>query len=106
MEMNLTLIVALLGGSAALFFGFKGKLSGLLKGRQEAHKDKQELVKGEVSKTKDLIEEQQERIKALQEKSKKAEEIINEISKSNNEEVKKILKEKDTDRLIEEFKKW
>jgi predicted nucleic acid-binding Zn-ribbon protein len=106
MDINLTAIVGVLGVLAALFFGFKGKLSGILSAKRDIHKKEQTKIEKEVDIVKKDIIKKEEEIKKLEEKSKKAEEVIQKIAASKNEEVKKILKEEDTKKLIDEFNKW
>ena len=106
MDINLTAIVGVLGILAALFFGFKGKLSGILSAKKDIHKEEQTKIEKEVEIIKTDIIKKEEEIKKLEEKSKKAEAIIQNIAASENEEVKKILKEEDTKKLIDEFNKW
>lgn len=106
MDINLTSIVGILGILAALFFGFKGKLSGKLSAKKDIHKKEQTKIEKEVDIVKQDIIKKEEEIKQLQEKTKKAEELIQEIAASKNEEVKKILKEENVGKLIDEFNKW
>ncbi|MCF7910877.1 hypothetical protein K9L16_04350 [Candidatus Pacearchaeota archaeon] len=106
MDINLTAIVGVLGILVALFFGFKGKLSGILSAKKDIHKKEQTKIKKEVDIVKKDIIEKEEKIKQLEEKSKKAEELVQKIAASKNEEVKKILEEEDTKKLIDEFNKW
>ena len=106
MDINLTTIVGLLGVSAVLIFGFKDKLSGILLAKKAVHKKEQDKIEKEVIVVKQDITKKEEEIKQLQEKTKVAEKIVQEINNSTNEEVKKILKEENVGKLINEFNKW
>ena len=106
MDIPLTAIVAVLGVVGIIFVNYKGKLTGFLQAKQEAHVDKQDVIKEQIATVNKDIEAKEQQIKELQAKSEKQTEIIKTIAKSNNEEVKKILETTEVASLIEEFDQW
>ena len=106
MSNNLTVIVASLGVLGVIVFAFRSKLSGFISGLRKGHTDKQKDLENEVEEQKKNIKKQEKKIKDLKEESDKAKKTINDISKSGNEEAKKIIEENDADKLINEFNEW
>jgi len=106
MPNNLTVIVSSLGIIGVIVFALRHKLSGFISGLRKGHKSDQFNLEEEAKIQKKQIKEQEKKIKELEEESDKAKKTINDIVKTGNEEAKKIIKENDTDKLINEFNKW
>jgi len=106
MSLTMTGIVALLGVLGVFFMKYKSHLSGFLKAKQEIHTETQKDIETKVSTMQDEIAVKEQQIQQLQEKSDKATAIIQEIKKTNDESVQKILKEDNVANLIKEFDQW